>query len=831
MRNKMFTKRLLAAGMSIAMAATLFATNSITTFAISDDGVPVELAPSESPDPSIGGDNENSWAPEEQEPTPTEEQEPTPPDYQEGTVQFGDDIKIPCTDDVVRFVEKTTVEENYYSDENDEEPDSYATEITAEEAEQQTLDFVEVEKVSTIETTVTLEYVDENGETNTVMVPNENNEMVPLELDKNFNSNKIKEVYVVEDEEGNIVREVSKRDAQNVVFGYFDTDGTFHDDIEEGDERGDYYVPSGHKYEKTNMIYSTKDANDETVYLSEEVYKALMDDPEAKFTKVQRYEVNTEKYTEKELKDVVDNIKEVNQWDYVVDDVLSDEPVRFTQLVEKKPVAPEPPKPRQGQKAGPGPKPGPGPQPGPGPKPEPQPEPGPKPDQPKQYEEVDYDVEVTYQEARIIAYEGVDLWHGTKTYTVLYYFEITDEDGNTKTYATPGTYTASWSDKYEKDDRISLGNGISDTINTRSCNGNLVYEVKEKGYKNSDSVVTVYDGDKVVWEGDRTTFENIQKAKAVTKVDDKVVVTDEKGKKVYLENEDYTVIHEIALKSDVTKDYYYTVQDKNKSYEVVFDMNGTEYTLSVDTWENSRVGITDVRVNTRDDGKIDVIVGYTYSAYDGFEPSIESKEYVYEAVEMSNFGTANASKLTLKYTPTYYAYGHKMPIWEPKNEVKVLPVDSRTMARLADAPMLFATLEDLEAFTDAEYEEEITYMPVELTWDGRFHRTYVVKGKPTYEPINLPTPNPGPNDDYYPTEPTTATIDVTPVALAAAPAAPGQVLGAVREEPAADGAAVLGASRARGTADDTTAPFVRVIIMAAVASAALFLTRKREEEN
>jgi hypothetical protein len=802
--------------MSIAMAATLFATNSITTFAISDDGVPAELAPSESPDPSISGDNENSWAPEEQE--------PTPPDYQEGTVQFGDDIKIPCTDDVVRYVEKTTVEENYYSDENDEEPDSYATEITAEEAKDQTLDFVEVEKVSTIETTVTLEYVDENGDTNTVMVPNENNEMVPLELDKNFNSNKIKEVYVVEDEEGNI-KEVSKRDAQKKVFGYFDTDGTFHDDIEEGDERGDYYVLSGDKYEKTNMIYSTKDANDETVYLSEEVYKALIGDPDAKFIKVQRYEVNTEKYTEKELKDVVDNIKEVNQWDYVVDDVLSDEPVRFTKLVEKKPVAPEPPKPRQGQKAGPGPNPGPGPKPGPNPEPGPKPEP--------EYEEVDYDVDVVLTEARIIDDGRLDFRHQRIVYSALYYFEIVDEDGNTKTYATPGSYSVGFFDgvTYEKEDRIS-NLAISEKINTKTCGGNLVYEVKEKGYKNSDSVVTVYDGDKVVWEGDRTLFENIQDAIAVTKVDDKVVVTDKKGKKVYLENEDYSVIHEIALKSDVTKNYYYTVQDKSKEIDVVFDMNGTEYTLTVDTWENSRVGITNVRVdNTREDGKIDVIVEYTYSAYDGFEPSIETKEYVYEGVEMSNFGTANASVMTLKYTPAYYAYGRKMPKWEPKNEVKVLPVDSRTMARLADAPMLFATLEDLEAFTDAEYEEEITYMPVELTWDGRFHRTYVVKDKPTFERINLPTPNPGPNDDYYPTEPTTATIDVTPVALAAAPAAPGQVLGAVREEPVADGAAVLGASRARGTADETTAPFVRVIIMAAVASAALFLTRKREEEN
>ena len=97
------------------------------------------------------------------------------------------------------------------------------------------------------------------------------------------------------------------------------------------------------------------------------------------------------------------------------------------------------------------------------------------------------------------------------------------------------------------------------------------------------------------------------------------------------------------------------------------------------------------------------------------------------------------------------------------------------------------------------------------------------------EPQPNPNPEPGPNPDVTPDAPT-GTEEI-PYFLTTLAAPAGQVLGAQREEATGEAPAVLGASRARGTADETTAPFVRVLVMAAVASAALFLTRKREEEN
>ena len=163
---------------------------------------------------------------------------------------------------------------------------------------------------------------------------------------------------------------------------------------------------------------------------------------------------------------------------------------------------------------------------------------------------------------------------------------------------------------------------------------------------------------------------------------------------------------------------------------------------------------------------------------------------------------------------------------------------------LANDMRLFAANNSvmLDLLREAGYEfGPYEYAPFALEQDDLEHRVQLIMPEPEMVPGPEPAPEPIPGPTPEPTPvvtPTTlvytaggpATIDEAPVALAAAPA--GQVLGAQREEPVAGEApAVLGASRARGTADETTAPFVRVIVMAAVASAALFLTRKREEEN
>ncbi|MBP3280609.1 MAG: hypothetical protein J6M44_16815, partial [Butyrivibrio sp.] len=173
--------------------------------------------------------------------------------------------------------------------------------------------------------------------------------------------------------------------------------------------------------------------------------------------------------------------------------------------------------------------------------------------------------------------------------------------------------------------------------------------------------------------------------------------------------------------------------------------------------------------------------------------------------------------MNIKYTPAYATTD--IMVLRPKQEVKAMDYRTRsTMPR-----QFLMMLSDVPNYIPEEFKD--------VEDDGKWHASHLygpmVKIAPVEEPI--PQPEPGPDDTPDTTPGTPTTIDVTPVALAAAP---GQVLGAVREEPVAGEApAVLGASRARGTADETTAPFVRVLVMAAVASAALFLTRKREEEN
>ena len=65
MSNKMLWKRLLATGMSMAMAATLFATNSITTFAEGETSI---LVPPSDNEPALvipGGGEENQEPPVE----------------------------------------------------------------------------------------------------------------------------------------------------------------------------------------------------------------------------------------------------------------------------------------------------------------------------------------------------------------------------------------------------------------------------------------------------------------------------------------------------------------------------------------------------------------------------------------------------------------------------------------------------------------------------------------------------------------------------------------------------------------------------------------------
>ena len=125
MSNKMLWKRLLATGMSMAMAATLFATNSITIFA--EEGDPIEVisvapaadaATEESTNEPQVSPTDGLPAPEVEEYVdnfpPFEDQE----DYQEIPGRSSEETHRNCdgTKHTDSYSEVTVIKNEYYSD-------------------------------------------------------------------------------------------------------------------------------------------------------------------------------------------------------------------------------------------------------------------------------------------------------------------------------------------------------------------------------------------------------------------------------------------------------------------------------------------------------------------------------------------------------------------------------------------------------------------------------------------------------------------------------------------------------------------------------------------
>ncbi len=337
--------------------------------------------------------------------------------------------------------------------------------------------------------------------------------------------------------------------------------------------------------------------------------------------------------------------------------------------------------------------------------------------------------------------------------------------------------------------------------------------------------------DEPILELDEVAYNNLR-ARNVSLVGDKYAVRDKDGDRVLIDKEDYTFVTEQEIVTNIATVNYYTVQDKYEPVLVDVTIADQTYQLSVDFWQNDRIGATSVELKDNEDGTVDVTVNFAYSQYrNGFWSDQEvGTDSITRTVSASTFGQDGTARMTVKYTPAYNRTNVPLKPEEIDEREVQRPVEYVTRnvlrsARLAEASdvvfLLAATLdnevEEIPYTTGYEPADLINWLPL---------RSEVNIGDPIVSITNNDQPATTDEDDYSPSG------DDTPfffTALSTAPA--GQVLGAQREEATGEAPAVLGASRARGTADETTAPFVRVLVMAAVASAALFLTRKREEEN
>lgn len=716
MSNKMFTKRLLAAGLSMAMSATLFATNSITTFAeeeIPSLSEPIEVAPAE--EPSF--------------PQPVETSETKVEEYEDYVV-----ITTTETTDYYRSDMNSTDFEGNQAD--------YYLPVNAEDTAGQTLDYKNTytDGVTGYDHDGCKVLKDSNGDL--VTVPTESGEEVILELDSDFNIEEdAQEVLVVENKDGDL--EIVEED-EKIFYGYFDENGNFVE-AEDGDA---YILTSGDNYELLGTAYTTI-VNGEKVILDEEIYKALTGDENAIYTAEKEYDYRhfgtntTTSYSAENLAKKQDVLEvDDENWNYTLG--RSSTAVKLNEDVEY-------------------------------------------------YKAVVESYNLSGQPYARFYFVGQD----GKTYynikTVYGYGGVKPKPGDTL-------------ENYKKTDHVGKDS---------------------KTYATTETVyIRVYDKDtgELKFECDKAAYENLKAENFVKVAGNKIAVEDKNENTVLLDVDTYEEVFAYHDVVSVTNVYYYTVQDKYEKAPITVDLefDDKEYQLTVAFWENNRIGAQSVEVSDNHDGTIKVKVNFAYASikegYFGHNyPSTEYSSAEFD-VDKNIFGQDGTAKMKIKYTPSYNGVVNR---YDFKQVLAATGLDDQ---------MVTAKLVSLAAEKDSTFINgaEKEYAP------GRVFPiipgfTYSVDlGEPDMVTENNDQPAPPQRNDieYIPRDP-----DADSPVVVALSTAPGQVLGAVREEATGEAPAVLGASRARGTADETTAPFVRVIVMAAVASAALFLTRKREEEN
>ena len=752
MSNKMLWKRLLATGMSMAMAATLFATNSITIFAEEGGGDSIAIAKEPSGEPAVeevGGDPA-SWAPVDL---------PTPETTSETKIEdYGDYVVVTTTN--------TT--DLYASDMNSKDFEGnqadYYLPVNAEDTEGQTLDFSDSYKDENV---VDYSVVLRDSDGDIVTVPTEDGKEVPLELPRNFDIEEdLEEVFFVENSEGE-TEEVSPN--EKIYYGYIGEDGVFVES-----EDGEPYILTGENdYAVAGKAYSTI-VNGERVILDEEVYKALKGDETSIYTAEKQYD-----YKEK------DGTTSQNSADEILEKegVVSIDGENWTYTV------------KDGEKYIP--------------------------------VVATLPIHVKYDKAEVIAYDPI-----ANAYIAKFYFE---HDGMTYINCKP---ILGWNHKIGES--VTIGWWNDEEYITAF---NYTYEVKEKTATKDTVYIRVYDKDgTLLFECDKTAYDNLTDGNITKVTDEKYAVIDENRERVLIDVDVYTDVFMEEKEVDITNIYYYTVQDKyeKEPVAVAVNLNDQEYELTVAFWQNSRIGAESVEVKDNNDGTADITINYAYSSYrysrsrHRYVPKTGRDSVTY-TVDASIFGQDGTARLDIKYTPSYEALNY--PARQALRTIGladgILDGNLLMLSAEADNIELF-DYADLGVEEDEEFEDvepviyPLDYHPVYLIPMLRYRERNVNVGEPEYKFSNNDQPAPPQRNDieYIPRDPDADSPVVVPLSTA-----PGQVLGAQREEPATDGAAVLGASRARGTADETTAPFVRVLVMAAVASAALFLTRKREEEN
>jgi hypothetical protein len=796
--------------MSIAMAATLFATNSITIFA--EEGDPIEaisVAPAaeEDNDDEIveAIESEPEETPEESEPETYKDDFPPYEDMEDTIVtpEYESEVYYNCWEGVLeKDIEQTKETYVYYSDKEDVEEngaqgnDNVYSEVKREDIDKENdkVDYVENtynEEPTFDQTTYLIYYDPEAKEIKKATGLKADGTEVTVELTGDLDKIHFKPVEVMIAEDGS-VRELHNGDFRNLHFGKF-VDGEFVY-AWPGDPTAAwyYYAVEGSTADKdlkaTETLYY--DTNDET-YLDKEVYEAITAEtlPEgSKYQKVVEYTATVDGEQQSISKDELENkdgISDLNQWGYTID------------AVEEKLDVEETITPQKGHT----------------------------------------NVHVAFKKIEVTSVNRDSV-------TAKCYFVAEDSDGNSHTYVADemiiprnelGKRRVSEGDVLEYD--------LTNPKNDHRVGGSITAQkvlIEAQPEQRVNSIVIIKDENgEEVWSGTEEAYEAIlaeKYTKVIAKADKlryelKAKEGQEEPEYVYVDPGLYAKLRENVLTYEVTHAFFYTVQDKNNATNVLsLDIDGKTYELTVNFWENKRIGNADVRVvyPSADDKATDpyLVIKFQYAGYneDGEYEVIdvtygeEDDERIY--VTADAFGPEGKGSVELKYTPSYDTYVY------PTQELKV---KLKAVSFVADRALPNELL-----LSEEELENRFDILPTEF--GNEYYSTVlgpVVKFTPTpAQPQPNPNPNPGPNPDVTPdtTPSTPTTIDVTPVALAAAPA--GQVLGAQREEPVAGEApAVLGASRARGTADETTAPFVRVLVMAAVASAALFLTRKREEEN
>ena len=800
MSNKMLWKRLLAAGMSIALSATLFATNSISTFAAEDVPGETEIVSEE----QDGGDGE-SKAPEIAEtggdPTTWAPEEPTTPlEVAENIVNNEEKPETINTVNEDGSIDRSIVvietEKIYYSDmysQDDEgnQIDEYKEVEREDIGEDQKCDFVDVEEIKT-EGDVKV-YL-EDGENNPVTVKNCKGQDVVLELPEDFSPEQITEVQVIETDY--YTRELNPWTEEPYIFygRIDDTTGKF-ERMNEGDEGAQAYIFSSLSWETTDQIYSTVDLSGKRVFIDKQTYLALSGQ-ESNYTVVKEYTYQGESYTEDQLKEMAEKKEATIQ--------IKDKPDDWkweATIQEKDDKIEEHFFTKEWSCFGP----------------------------PTMVEKPVTVIFTGYDVKEEIKGPG---YHG-KQYVIEYSFIVPDKKGE---YKVTRTVKSNEVPGIKVDEPVKFVHGVLGTVDSKNETVTTTVPGKKTNY--DFSIVSVYDeNNNLVFQGDRRAYDRIISAD-VTQLEDKVRVDIDWYNHIYLDDDDYTVIREHEDKLSVTESFYFTVQEKDKdnAKEIPFTLEGNDYKLNLEFWENSRIAVSHVEIVPKGDGKADLIIDYKYSSFDGMdEEDLPATQYKKE-ISANDFNSQGEATLTLKYLPVYFTRAGKEEIQEPIYIIPVGPMFRSVMLRtgLYDEAVFAEIARDIKEETGEEFffDTEVDEL------GGREideHRMLLVKesedwDKSEPEPQPNPNPEPGPNPDVTPDAPT-GTEEI-PYFLTTLAAAPGQVLGAQRVEPVAGEApAVLGASRARGTADETTAPFVRVLVMAAVASAALFLTRKREEKN